>query len=146
MDNQALAERMKVVLATAYSFALKAQNYHWNVTGSHFIEYHKFFQKIYDQVHKDVDTYAEQIRILGMFSPGSFSRFSELSRIQDELNIPKANLMFVNLINDNKVLINMLKSVHSAAEEAKNPGLAALLEERIQYHEKLGWMMSSIVD
>jgi starvation-inducible DNA-binding protein len=144
MDNQALAERMKVVLATAYSFALKAQNYHWNVTGSHFVVYHEFFQEIYEQVHQDIDEYAEQIRILGMFSPGSFSRFSELSRIQDELNIPTASRMIATLSGDNAVLVNMLKTVHAAADEAKSPGLAAVLEERIQYHEKLGWMLDSL--
>ena len=144
MDNQALAERMKVVLATAYSFALKAQNYHWNVTGPHFVAYHEFFQEIYEQVHQDIDEYAEQIRILGMFSPGSFSRFSELSRIQDELNIPTASRMIATLSGDNAVLVNMLKTVHAAADEAKSPGLAAVLEERIQYHEKLGWMLDSL--
>jgi starvation-inducible DNA-binding protein len=144
MDNQALAERMKVVLATAYSFALKAQNYHWNVVGAHFVEYHEFFQEIYEQVHKDVDDYAEQIRILGMFSPGSLSRFAELSRVNDELAIPKASRMIVNLATDNQILVDTLKAVHAAAEEAKSPGLAALLEERIQYHEKLGWMLNSL--
>jgi starvation-inducible DNA-binding protein len=135
---------MKVVLATAYSFALKAQNYHWNVTGSHFVVYHEFFQEIYEQVHQDIDEYAEQIRILGMFAPGSFSRFSELSRIQDELNIPTASRMMVTLSGDNAVLVNMLKTVHAATDEAKSPGLAAILEERIQYHEKLGWMLDSL--
>ncbi len=144
MDNQALAERMKVVLATAYSFALKAQNYHWNVTGSHFVEYHEFFQEIYEQVHQDIDEYAEQIRILDMFAPGSLSRFSELSRIQDELNIPTASRMIATLSGDNAVFVNMLKTVHAAADEAKSPGLAAVLEERIQYHEKLGWMLDSL--
>ena len=145
MDNQALAERMKVILATAHSFALKAQNYHWNVTGPHFVEYHEFFQTIYEQVHLDVDVYAEQIRILGMFAPGSLSRFTELSRIPDETAIPNASTMIAKLEMDNKVLIGLLKSSHSAADEAKNPGLAAVLEERIQYHEKIGWMLISLL-
>jgi starvation-inducible DNA-binding protein len=145
MDNQALAERMKVILATAYSFALKAQNYHWNVAGPNFFEYHEFFQDIYEQVHRDVDVYAEQIRVLGMFAPGSLSRFSELSRIQDELNIPTTSKMIFNLLGDNVTMVAMLKTVHAAAEEAKNPGLAAVLEERILYHEKLGWMLDSLL-
>jgi len=145
MDNQALAERMKVILATAYSFALKAQNYHWNVTGPHFIEYHRFFQEIYEQVHQDIDGYAEQIRILGMFAPGSLSRFSELSRIEDELVIPKVNLMIKNLSSDNQNLVGMLKTVHDSAEEGKNIALASMLEERIQYHGKLGWMLKSLI-
>jgi starvation-inducible DNA-binding protein len=144
MDNQALAERMKVILATAYSFAIKAQNYHWNVSGSHFIEYHRFFQEIYEQVHQDIDEYAEQIRILGSFAPGSLGRFSELSRVADETAIPNPREMMSRLEKDNQVLTELLKGAHSAAEEAKSIGTAALLEDRIEYHEKLGWMLKSL--
>jgi starvation-inducible DNA-binding protein len=144
MDNQAIAERMKVVLASANSFALKAQNYHWNVIGPNFIVYHRFFQEIYEQVHQDIDAYAEHIRILGMFVPGSLSRFSELTRIKDELAIPTANMMIERLLEDNTKMINMLKSVHVAASDTSNPGLTSFLEERIQYHDKLGWMLRSL--
>jgi starvation-inducible DNA-binding protein len=144
MDNQALADRLKVVLATAHSFALKAQNYHWNVTGPHFIEYHRFFQEIYEQVHVDIDNYAEQIRILSSFAPGSLSRFTELSRIECEINVPTAYNMILKLESDNKIMIGFLKSLHSAASEGKNLALASFIEERLQYHEKLGWMLDSL--
>jgi starvation-inducible DNA-binding protein len=146
MDNQALAERMKVLLATAYSFGLKAQNYHWNVTGPHFIDYHRFFQEIYEQMHSDVDQYGEFIRILGSFTPASLFRFSELTRIEDEIKIPKASAMIFTLGADNNKVIEILKAVHGAAAEAKNPALSSLLEDRIRYHEKLRWMLSSLLD
>jgi starvation-inducible DNA-binding protein len=144
MDRQALAERMKVVLATAYAFALKAQNYHWNVTGPHFIEYHRFLGEIYEQAHENVDEYAEFIRILGMFAPGSLSRFSELSRIKDETGIPSAKVMFTRLAEDNTLFIDILKSTHAAATEAKEVALTSFIEEKLQYHEKLAWMLSAL--
>ena len=144
MDNQALADKLKVILATAHSFALKAQNYHWNVTGPHFIEYHRVFQEIYEQVHIDIDDYAEQIRILGSFAPGSLTRFASLSRIDCELNIPTAYNMILKLASDNKIMIDFLKSMHSAASEVKNPALTSFIEERLQYHEKLCWMLDSL--
>jgi starvation-inducible DNA-binding protein len=145
MDNQVLAERLKVVLATAHSFALKAQNYHWNVTGPHFLEYHEFFQEIYEQVHTDIDAYAEYIRILGMYAPGSLSRFSELSRIKDETTFPVAKIMLSRLAEDNMIMINLLKAMHSAATEGKNFAVTSFVEERLQYHEKLGWMLASLL-
>jgi starvation-inducible DNA-binding protein len=144
MDNQFLAERMKVVLASAYSLALKAQNYHWNVTGPHFIEYHRFFKEIYQQIHLDIDEYAEYVRILGMFAPASLSRFVELSRISDEQSIPTADIMISRFYIDNQKFIDILKSTHSVASEAKNPSLTSFLEERLQYHEKIGWMLNSL--
>lgn len=145
MDNNTLAEKMKVVLATAHAFALKAQNYHWNVTGPHFIEYHEFFQEIYSQVSDDADHYAEYIRILGAFAPGSLKRFSELSRISDELTIPAANVMFTRLLADNTSMIMLLKNLHTDATEAKNFAMTSFIEARLEYHEKLGWMLSSLL-
>jgi starvation-inducible DNA-binding protein len=144
MDNQILAEKLKVVLATAYSFALKAQNYHWNVTGPHFIEYHEFFADIYSQIHADVDKYAEYIRILGMFTPGSLSRFAEMTRIKDETNVPTPVVMLGRLASDNQIMINLLKSLHDAATETKNFALTSFIETRLEYHEKLGWMLLSL--
>lgn len=145
MDNKTLAEKMKVVLATAHAFALKAHNYHWNVTGPNFIEYHEFFGGVYSQVQADTDQYAEYIRILGSFAPGSLSRFSELSRISDEQTIPAANVMFNRLLGDNLTLIGLLKSMHADATEGKNFALTSFLEMRLEYHEKLAWMISSII-
>lgn len=145
MDNQVIVEKLKVILATVYSFGIKAQNYHWNVTGPHFIEYHRFFQEIYEQIHADVDMYAEQIRILGSFAPGSLSRFAELSRITDETSIPVPREMIKRLEHDNAVLIGLLKSLHTVwATQAPATGVVSLLEDRISYHKKLAWKLESL--
>lgn len=145
MDNEILVEKLKVILATAHAFALKAQNYHWNVTGPHFLEYHKFFGKIYEKVGGDTDNYAEFIRQLGMFAPGSLSRFSELSRVKDEQTIPAASVMISRLSADNMTMINLIKGLHADATEAKNFSLTSFLEEKLQYHEKLGWFFTALL-
>ena len=46
-----LVNRMKVVLATSFSFALKTQYYHWNIEGIHFSQYHDFFGNLYVYTH-----------------------------------------------------------------------------------------------
>ncbi len=145
MDNQIIAEKLKVVLATAHSFALKAQNYHWNVTGPHFIEYHAFFQEIYEQVYTDTDSYAEVIRTLGMFAPGSLSRFAEMARINDEQTIPTPDVMFSRLASGNTIMISLLNNTHADATEAKKFDVTSFIEERLQYHEKLGWKLNSLI-
>lgn len=145
MDNQLIGEKLKVVLATAHSFALKAQNYHWNVTGPHFIEYHAFFQEIYEQVYADADAYAEVIRTLGMFAPGSLSRFAEMARINDEQTIPTPDVMFSRLASGNTIMLSLLNNTHADATEAKNFAVTSFIEERLQYHEKLGWKLNSLI-
>ena len=39
---ETLLEMMRKVLADAYAFQLKANNYHWNVEGPNFALYHDF--------------------------------------------------------------------------------------------------------
>ena len=42
-----LIEQMKVALASTFAFYLKAHNFHWNVEGPNFPQYHSFFETIY---------------------------------------------------------------------------------------------------
>jgi starvation-inducible DNA-binding protein len=108
MNNETLAEQLKVVLATTFSFYLKAQYYHWNVTGPNFAQNHDFFGKVYEEVHDSIDYIAEEIRKLGSFTPGSLGRFSALSKVEDETTIPETAIMFARLARDNDIVIREL--------------------------------------
>jgi starvation-inducible DNA-binding protein len=146
MDKEILVERLKVVLATAFSLYLKAHNYHWNVTGPNFGEYHEFFSDYYTAVHASTDLYAEHIRILGAYSPGSLKRFTELTMISDEVAIPSPKFMFVRLASDNLLFLNELRTLANMADEMNERGLVATLETQIQYHEKMQWMMTAYAE
>jgi starvation-inducible DNA-binding protein len=143
MDKELLAERMKVVLGTAFSLYLKAHNYHWNVTGPNFGEYHNFFSDYYIAVHESTDKYAEHIRMLGSFAPGSLKRFAELTLISDEISVPSPKFMFIRLDADNALFLEELRSVCNTADELGERGLVATLETQIQFHEKMGWMLKA---
>lgn len=138
-----IIDQLKVVQATAFSLYLKAHNYHWNVTGPNFSEYHTWFGDFYTAVWQSVDLYAEKIRILGGFAPGSLSRFSELTEIEDELNIPEARVMFERLADDNDVLLGLLYETAALAEDEDERGLINFLEGQIDAHEKWRWMLKS---
>jgi starvation-inducible DNA-binding protein len=146
MDKTVLVERLKTVLASAFSLYLKAHNYHWNVTGPNFGEYHNFFSDYYTAVHASVDLYAEHIRILDAYAPGSLKRFSELTMISDEVSIPSPKFMFIRIASDNMLFIDELKSVCNMADEMGERGLVATLETQIQYHEKMQWMLKAYAD
>jgi starvation-inducible DNA-binding protein len=143
MENEILIERLKVVLATAFSLYLKAHNYHWNVTGPHFGEYHNFFSDYYTALHASVDLYAEHIRMLGSISPGSLKRFAELTLISDEIAVPSPKFMFVRLAADNMLMLTELRAVADIADNMNERGLVATLETQIQYHEKMQWMLTA---
>ena len=138
-----LIEQMKVSLASTFAFYLKAHNFHWNVEGANFPQYHSFFEGIYTDAWGAVDGIAEHLRTLGSYAPGSFARYSELSIVKDELNIPSAMSMISKLIDDNQAMIDQLTKTQALAEKAKKMGLANYLQDRIDAHEKNGWMLRS---
>lgn len=143
MEKQDLAEEMKKVLATAFSLYLKTHNYHWNVTGPNFIQYHNYLGDLYEEIHDSVDLYAEHIRTLGFFTPGSLSRFSQMTSIEDEMSIPTPDVMFVRLVIDNMKFLEMLRSTRNIADEMNEFGIVNFLEGQIDAHEKIQWMLNS---
>ena len=136
-----LIEKMKVALASTYAFGLKAQNFHWNVEGANFLQYHEFFEKLYNDASGAVDNFAEEIRALNAYAPASFTRFQQLTVVQDEITIPNAMSMFAKLNEDNDKLIAILTETFQAAEAAKVVGLANFLQDRICIDSKHGWML-----
>jgi starvation-inducible DNA-binding protein len=143
MDKTQLVEQMKTVLATVFSFYLKAHNYHWNVTGPNFIQYHEYLGDVYEQVHGSVDLYAEHIRALGSYTPGSLKRFSELTKVSDEVAIPSPKFMFIRLASDNEVVLDELRTTATMAEALKEHGVLNFIEGQIDAHEKMQWMLKS---
>jgi starvation-inducible DNA-binding protein len=140
-----LIEQMKVALASTFAFYLKAHNFHWNVEGVNFPQYHSFFETIYSDAWGAVDGIAEHLRTLQAYAPGSFARYSELSIVKDEVNVPMAASMMSKILEDNNKLIEHLTKTQASAEKAKKMGLANYLQDRIDIHEKHGWMIRSIL-
>jgi starvation-inducible DNA-binding protein len=138
-----LIEGMKIALANAYALQLKAQNYHWNVEGPDFKQYHDLLGDIYTEIYASVDVLAEQIRALGVYAPGSFTRFSQLSSIADEMNVPDALTMLVRLRNDIEVCRNQLTPLVELSEQTKTYGLSDVIAGRIDALNKHLWMLNA---
>jgi len=141
-----LADTLKTLLATAYALSIKAQNFHWNVEGPDFPQYHDFFGNFYEEVYNNtIDRSAELIRQLDSYTPGSILRYAELSQIQDQTKIPRAMLMMEELYQDNAIILGMYKQAFHVAEEADEQGIANFIAERIDAHGKHAWMLRSIL-
>ena len=138
-----LKDNLKVLLASTFSFYLKAANFHWNVEGADFPQYHEFLGNLYADVYASIDKIAEYIRTLDSYTPGSLTRFKELTIIEDQLKIPRAELMLAELESDNVKLIEYLNFCFSSAEEENQQGIANFLAERLDSHNKHGWQLRS---
>ena len=137
-----LKKAMKIAFASEYAFALKAQNFHWNVEGPLFPQLHAgLFETIYDEVYGSIDGFAENIRKLGSYTPASFQRFSMLTQVEDELNMLEDRAMIAELLADSDKMVKLLKMVYDLAEQAGEHGLSNFLAERMDAHRKHSWML-----
>ena len=141
--NEELQKAARVAFATEFSFYLKAHYFHWNVEGIHFQEYHALFGTIYEEVYGIIDEFAEKIRSLGAYAPGSFSKLSLLSRIEDETEVPDTGTMVAMLLEDSDRTCALLKVVYDVAEQAGEHGFSNFLAERMDAHRKHSWMLRS---
>ena len=140
-----LHKAAKVAFSTTFAFYLKAHNFHWNVEGPDFLEYHDLFGKIYEEVYGSIDDFAEKIRSLGTYVPASFSRFSMLTLIDDETNILPKEQMVATLLEDNAKVIKLLKLVFQTSEKFNEFGFSDFIAGRIDAHSKHGWMLRASI-
>lgn len=140
-----LVKTIKVTFASEYAYMLKAQYFHWNVEGPNFPQYHELLGNIYEEVQDSIDAFAENIRKLGAYTPGSFERFSMLSRIEDETTLMPAESMIAELLSDSEQICEMLKVVFVLSEEAGEYGLSDFIAGRQDAHRKHAWMLRSIL-
>lgn len=137
----ALAKAAKIAFASQFTFYLKAHFFHWNVEGIHFQELHALFETIYTEVYGTVDEFAEKIRTLGSYAPGSNSRFSVLSGIDDATEVVPGEQMVTELLQDADNMVLILKKVYDIAEAQGEHGLSNFLAERMDAFRKHAWML-----
>lgn len=136
-----LVNLMRKVLADSFAFYLKTHNFHWNVEGRDFKQYHDFFGSIYEEVHGSIDGIAEEIRSLDAYAPGSFSKFAELTSINENNNYPPLEVMLRELSTDNQKVIRSLEAAFNLSERFSQYGLSDFIAGRIDAHKKHAWML-----
>jgi starvation-inducible DNA-binding protein len=139
--NEQLIKAAKIGFASEYTFYLKAHFFHWNVEGVHFQELHSLFETIYTEVYGAIDDFAEKIRSMGAYAPGSNSRFNMLSQIDDESQVLPAEVMVQQLLQDSDNMVVILKKVYDVAEVAGEHGFSNFLAERMDAHRKHSWQL-----
>jgi starvation-inducible DNA-binding protein len=136
-----LSDNLKTLLASTQSFAIKTQNFHWNVEGSNFPQYHAFFDTLYGDVSATIDPIAEYVRILGHYTPGSLTRYAELSIIQDQTKIPRAELMFTESLQDCETMSQLVVAMFDEATNERQQGIANYMAELQDLYSKKAWMI-----
>jgi starvation-inducible DNA-binding protein len=145
-ERRTIAAGLSRVLADSYTLYLKTHNFHWNVTGPMFQTLHVMFETQYDELAIAVDLIAERIRALGVAAPGTYKQFAELSSIEEQDGVPKAEDMIRLLVRGHETAARTSREVFGVAEAANDQSTCDLLTQRMQVHEKTAWMLRSLLE
>ena len=132
---------LKTAFASEYAFAIKAQNFHWNVEGPLFGQLHELFERIYTEVYGSIDIFAEQLRALQVYAPASLQKFSMLTQVKDENEVPDSHGMLSELLEDSERMANIFRITFDMAEQHGDHGLSNFLADRQDAHKKHSWML-----
>ena len=144
-QRKEIATGLSRLLADTYTLYLKTHNYHWNVTGPMFTTLHAMFEQQYQELALAVDEIAERIRALGIFAPGSYSKFKELTQSDEETRVPSAREMIHQLVLGQEAVVRTAREIFPVIEAANDEPTADLVTNRMQTHEKTAWMLRSLL-
>ena len=133
-------------MASLYSLGLKTQNYHWNVTGENFYQYHKLLEKLYKDNLNSIDTLAEHIRIYKAKIPATLEDFAKLSVIKDAKNDVDAHTMLDNLFLANQLIIDTILHWIEVYEKDCKRTTVNLLDEVLEVREQAIYLLSSTLN
>lgn len=142
-----LPEEVSELLGDVFALYVLAHGAHWNVKGANFSEYHKLFQKIYEDVFGSVDDFAEVLRKLGVTAPFSLADFvplADVSLLTADKNQDPA-LLASALLKANDVVLDQLGDVFDCATNYAQQGVANLVAGRIDQHQKWKWQLSASI-
>ena len=138
-----LTDLLKTLLGSQFAYYSKVHGFHWNCEGADFYQYHKFFQKIYEDAYSAVDPIAEYIRSLDEYAPGSLERFLELSVIPGQTKVPRARLMIEELLANSETMVDLLNQCFAAATQENKQDVANFIAERLSQTNKFAWQLRS---
>lgn len=140
-----LHKLLKIVFASEFAFYMQAHRFHWNVEGSNFVQLHKLFGDIYEEVHASIDVFAEQIRAINTYVPGTLDSLSMLSVVGESETEFKDGDMVSKLLVDSEKMSKMFGVLVQMAENEKLYGLVEFLSGRQDAHNKHSWMLRSLL-
>jgi starvation-inducible DNA-binding protein len=141
-----IADMLNDDLADEYLLLTKTKKYHWNVVDPRFNDLHKFLDEQYEQISVAVDDIAERVRALGGKTRATLKEFISSSQIrEDPGSYPDADSMLKNLLVDHEAIIKTLRKHIEECQQLKDEGTANFLTDKMEEHEKMGWMLRSFL-
>lgn len=145
MSNLSL-ELNKLVGSLSVFYA-KLHNLHWNVTGLKFMELHKYYEEIYDEVTEEMDEVAESLLMMNVTPISTLKEHLEYSFIKEcSVEDAKQNKGLQIVLDDFLTLKKHFNFVLEIAEEENNVVIADLMTQLIVKYSKNIWILTAMLE
>src|SRR5262247_622439 len=141
-----VSNALRQLLADVFGLYMKTKNFHWHMSGPQFRDYHLLLDEQAEQIFAMTDDIAERARKIGGTTLRSISDISRHQSLKDnnELLVPP-NDMMLELLEDNQILTQSLRSTHEICDRHNDVATASLIEKWIDQTERRTWFLSEIV-
>lgn len=144
-DNSkvAVVEALNGALADHLALYLKTKNFHWHVAGPRFRDLHLLFDEQAQQLIALVDIIGERVRKNGAETQTSLGSVARTTAIADQDDTAlDAEAMVAELKADNLTLLDRLRAVKDASEEAGDHATNGLVDDWIDQAEERVWFLT----
>ena len=146
-ERKGVIDLLNVLLADEYLLYTQTRKYHWNVTGPHFHDLHKFFESQYVELNGIVDEVAERVRALAGIALGTLTDFLKHTRKKEDSLQSNAREMISNLKNSHEEVVQTLrKDLQICADKFHDAGTSDFLTGLMEQHEKMAWMLRVMLE
>jgi starvation-inducible DNA-binding protein len=134
---------LNLIVADSYALMALTHLAHWNVEGSDFYPLHKAFQEQYENLFEAIDEVAERVRALDAYAIGGLTTLAKVAQMEEfKSPMPQKDYVAALIVAHEKVVDDATRT-RDFAGEASDLQTQDLMIKRLQWHQKVLWMLKS---
>ena len=138
------AEKLNLYPANLNVLYRKLQNYHWNVVGKGFFAIHSKLEEYYNGINAQIDDVAERILSIGATPLGTLKDYLEITTVKEAENKEISGICaLASVRSEFEAMLSQVKEIKETADEEKDFGTSAMMDEYISEYEKNIWMLTA---
>lgn len=134
-------------MANLHVVSAKLRNFHWNVVGIDFIDFHEKLQELYEEVALEIDRIAERIKMLGFFPLASMHDFVRHATLKEAPSCSYTTSTIASaIVNDFAATARYLREVDKFVRETTDECTINLFGDTLGFLEKHVWFFTAYLE
>jgi starvation-inducible DNA-binding protein len=139
-----MADALNVYLANLHLTQIKLHNFHWNIVGVDFIDFHEKLDELYEAVGEEIDTVAERIKMLGFYPLASMQEFLQYATLNEAPSRPyNSSTIAYAIVQDFAATARYLRELDEIAKETTDEYTVDIIANALGFLEKHVWFFDA---